>query len=308
MNYWRIRMRFRPTHEDLTQEAWERGVVGIWYGAWTARDLKETEGLSAEEAAMRLSKLPTQRKLGRTIPPRFVNIARQFRSIGKEDWVFVYFNQSIHLGRASFGIRPTPISEFTREGEFFKAKTVRQCKSFVLSELPEAYRLLACAGRGTVHQIRKANRFIVLLAECTDCKAVWKKTTALDLEEWMAALGPKGWESLSLAYLIQEVGFLPTGLGLGGTLPDFDIVGRARNGRLVLGQCKKDAYSVTESVRAAYANSKNADRYLFAYGGAKNAPPNVRVITKEDFRDWFEHSPKGKLYQQLLTGGLRIAH
>jgi hypothetical protein len=305
MNYWRIRMTYSPTHEDVTQEAWEHGVVGIWYGAWTPKNLKDVEELSADEAARRLSTLPAQRTLGWRIRSQFVNIARHFRNIGEEDWVFVYFNQSIHLGKTSFGIQPKPIALFNRNGELFKAKNVRQCKSFSLSELPEAYRLLASAGRSTVHQIRQANRFIGILAECKDCQSVWKRTEALDWEEWMPALGPKGWESLCLAFLIQEVGFLPTGLGLGGTLPDFDIVGRGRDGRLVLGQCKKGehVYSVSEGIRAAYENSKNADLYLFAYGGAMNAPANVRVITKQDFRDWFAHSSKGKHYRRLLTGG-----
>lgn len=304
VSYWRIRMRFRPTGEDLTQEAWERGVVGIWYGAWCAKDLRSVEGLGAEEAAKRLSRLPSQKKLGKSIPSRFVNIARRFRDVGEEDWVFVYFNQAMHLGRASAGLRQKPMLELNRNGELFKVKSVHDCKSFPLCDLPEAYRLLACAGRGTVHQIRQANMFANLLAECRDSKSVWRKTAALGWEQWMPALGPKGWESLCLAYLIQEVGFVPTGLGIGGTLPDFDIVGRSREGRLVLAQCKKGdtVYSVKGEVRAAYAGAKNADLYLFAYGGAKDVPPNVNVVTGQSFKDWLVQSPKGKLYRRLLLG------
>ena len=62
---------------------------------------------------------------------------------------------------------------------------------------------------------------------------------SLRWEEWITALGPKGWETLCLGYLILEHGFLPTGMSVGGTLADVDIVGRLRLGELGMRNAKE---------------------------------------------------------------------
>lgn len=297
-------MVYSPTGEDCTEEAWKDGFVGIWYGAWSPRDLDNVSSLANAAAAAKLSALPAQKRLRWELKPSQVGIARKFSRIGSDDWVFVYFNHAIHLGRSRSNLLPRPLDKFQRSGELFKAKPVAECKSFPLSQLPEGFRLLACAGRGTLHQVPQSECFIQVLSNSDDCKSVLRKMRQLDLDEWLYALGPNGWESICLGYLILEQNYVPTGLAVGGTLPDFDIVGRGQNGKRIYAQCKKGntPYCLSSSERSAFDNSKNAMLYLFAYGGAANVPSHVRVITGNEFQGWLIHSPKGRRYKQLLFG------
>jgi hypothetical protein len=43
--YWRVRMKVAGWH-DRSEAAWERGEVGIWYGAWTASDWREARRIN----------------------------------------------------------------------------------------------------------------------------------------------------------------------------------------------------------------------------------------------------------------------
>jgi hypothetical protein len=38
--YWRIRLKNQDG--DFTGAAWERSEIGIWYGAWSAEDFRNT--------------------------------------------------------------------------------------------------------------------------------------------------------------------------------------------------------------------------------------------------------------------------
>lgn len=304
MNYWRIRMNYSPTGEDVSKPAWEKGLIGIWYGAWTARDLETVNDLPPTQAAEVLASLPSQKRLNWKVTPGYIRTARRFRDISNDDWVFTYYEQALHLGQTASPILPEPAKEFERNGEVFKVRRVRYCKSFTLSELPESFRLLTCSGRSNIHQVPSTQLFVATLAASKNSGEVVEKFSRLDWREWLDALGPKGWEALCLGYLIQEVGYLPTGLGVGLTLPDFDIVGRDRDGRVVLAQCKKSPgmYRVSAEERATYRKTPNARVFLFAYAGAQGAPPCANVITAEDLQEWFTHSQRGIQYRQLLTG------
>ena len=58
---WRIRMR-AGDYGDYTEQAWERGEVGVWYGAWNADDFRQP--LDQAQPHELLSALPEQQKLG----------------------------------------------------------------------------------------------------------------------------------------------------------------------------------------------------------------------------------------------------
>jgi hypothetical protein len=297
-------MNFSPTGEDVSREAWQQNYVGIWYGAWTHANFVETSagGVSDAEVAARLSGLEAQKTLRWNVRACHVQTARRFYAIEDHDWVFTYFDQAIHLARIGEAL-PEPIAAFGRDGELFKARCILDRKSFRLQDLPEAFRLLPCAGRGNVHRIHGGLSLVEILAQSNDAQDVLDRFSNLDWTDLLPALGPKGWETLCAGYLILEAGFVPTGLGVGGTLPDFDIVGRNRDGKLVLAQCKKTPgiYNVDDATRKAFCGaSDQADRILFAYDGAAGVPGGVRLFTKDDFGAWFEHCPKGQQYRRML--------
>jgi hypothetical protein len=294
-------MVYSPLREDLTKRAWEQGIVGIWFGAWKLQDLNAVQGHNPKDAAEILSNLPAQRALKEPIKQVYVHTSRRFQNIDKHDWVFVYYDNAIHLGQLTSPISAQPVKEFERNGELFKARRISHCKLFRLDDLPDSFRLLACAGRSTVHQVHGAELLIQMLAESESAEEVTQKFRRLDWGDWLNALGPKGWESLCLAYLILEKGYLPTGLGVGNTLPDFDIVGRGLDGR-ILAQCKKSpgVHSLSEKERAAYDNNRHANLFLFAYGGAQNVPPNLQVLNREDLKKWFDTSKNGIEYRKRL--------
>jgi hypothetical protein len=302
MAYWRIRMTFGPTKENLTKDVWEKGIIGIWYGAWNPSDLLKCSDQSPTNIARSLSLLPAQRKLGKKVKKEHVHSIQRFEGITPEDWVFVYYDQSLHIARVDSAILANDVKEFAREGELFKARKIREAKTFRLDQLPESFRLLSCAGRGTIHELGATRSLVQMLAENNSAKSVNKAYRRLSWGDWLDALGPKGWETICLAYLIQEKQFVPTGLGVGGTLADFDIVGRDKSGKRVLAQCKKtpNEHVVEDREQVAYIESKNADVYLFAYKGARNIPGNVILITKRDIDDWFL-TPSGQQYSRQLT-------
>lgn len=306
VSYWRIRMTYSPTGEDVSKAAWELGLVGIWYGAWNASDLDAVASLSAKDAAEQLSQLPSQKKLGWRLNAGFVQTARRFASITRDDWVFTYFDQAVHLGRLVSGILAKADKQFARQGELFKVRKVSHQKSFKLGELPESFRLLACSGRSNIHQVPSTELFVSILAASNTAQEVSMRFGRLDWKQWLDALGPKGWETLCLAYLILEVGYIPTGLGVGSTLPDFDIVGRDQHGKVILAQCKKspNRYHLNERERTAYIKSPNTVMFLFAYGGADAVPTWVKILSANDVAAWFAESPNGKLYRRLLAGAV----
>jgi hypothetical protein len=42
--------------------------------------------------------------------------------------------------------------------------------------------------------------------------------------------------------------------------------------------------------------------FLFAYGGCKDCPTGMTLITGEDIQKWFEESPAGIRYRRLIDG------
>ena len=295
-------MTYSPTGENLTADAWQKGVIGIWYGAWTPADLAATTHRSPTDAAKSLSRLPNQKKLDWGLSSKHVDVIRRFSEIKANDWVFTYFDQSLHLGQ----VVSKAISEVTslwRAGEPFKARKIKNCKSFSLDSLPESFRLLSSAGRGTLHQVGATRVLVEMLAKAKSSAEVTLAYRQLDWREWLEALGPKGWETLCLGYLIEQEDFLPTGVGIGGTLADFDIVGRARSGTRILAQCKKSptTHLVSPEERETYIQTKHSKVYLFAYNGASGSPDHVSVVTGDDIQRWFKKESVGRRYLKLLT-------
>jgi hypothetical protein len=61
--YWRIRLKNQDG--DFTGAAWERSEIGIWYGAWSAEDFRNTndQHRSNQQIADILNELPAQQTL-----------------------------------------------------------------------------------------------------------------------------------------------------------------------------------------------------------------------------------------------------
>jgi hypothetical protein len=109
---------------------------------------------------------------------------------------------------------------------------------------------------------------------------------------------------VSLSYLVVKEGFLPTGLHVGGTLKDFDIVGHNEKGELVLAQGKKDEdpQPIDPRFKEAVVKYKGSSKvYYFAYGGCKEDVPKwVEVVCKERMEDWLNQDEKGNVYKHFL--------
>ncbi len=301
MKFWRI--RFNCNGEELSSEAWHRDVIGIWYGAWNADDFEKAVG--EPDPARRLSSLTAQIALGWGVSDAYVSTARRFWGIDEEDRVFTYFDGMIHLARVCSGVLRKPDPDLSRDGNLFKVRKITAKKSFALSRLPDSFRLLSSAGQSNVHEVPGTRRLIELLAESATEEDVSRGFQALPWGEWLDALGPKGWESLCLGYLILEESFLPTGLGVGYTLPTFDIVGRSQRGYPVLAQCKKNPTPMDappEFLRACVEAKSDAHIYFFAYGGTQSVANRFSIVIGDQLKQWFESAPHGRTYYRVLRG------
>lgn len=295
--FWRIRMKYGAFREKAI---WEKNRIGIWYGAWDAVDFAKADRSTNPGAY--LSKVPAQRLLRWPVSPKYVQTVVRFRDIRKGDWVFTYFDDAIHLARTCSTVAKRPDTEFS-DRQLFKYRRISHKKKFSLDKLPHCFRLLSSAGQGNVHEVHGTRVMIELLANSKDEREVYKAFRQLSWEEWLGALGPHGWESLCLGYLILEADYVPTGLDIGRTLPVFDIIGRNRNGRQIFAQCKKDPHPISvekEFIKACKNLISKASVYLFAYGGCNNTPRGVRLITSKDLRGWFKNTENGKQYRKLL--------
>ena len=303
MRFWRI--RFRCNDHEVTEQVWSKDLIGIWYGAWTAREFETAISRNHGSDPIRyLSNLPFQKALGwGRLPKPFFDTAMRFWSIKEDDWVFTYYEDAIHLARVCSGVSSSQKSEFNFDREVFKTRQLTSKKSFQLSRLPDSFRRLTMSGRSNVHGVPSFSVLIEILAQSTNEEDASNAFSELSWESWMDALGPEGWEALSLGYLIWEESFVPAGLKIGGTLPVFDIVGRSRSGCRIFAQCKKNpvAISLDESFLETCAEIQDdAKLHLFAYAGCSNAPPNLNVITGTDLKCWFDTSRNGKHYRELL--------
>jgi hypothetical protein len=294
---WRIRLKCGGRH-DVTRVAWEENVVGIWYGAATAEQVVRALELDNSEAVEFLSSLPKQKGLWEQTK-RNLDTIRRFFELSGRDWVFTYFDDSLHFARVVPPITSDETHKWNFDGEIFKFCSITAKKSFALSQLPDGFRVLTMAGRGNVHRIGSADKLVRILAQSATVREALQDIRAMHWNEWLDILGPASWESISLGYLSMETGFVPTGLDVGGTLPTFDIIGRDKDGKRILAQCKKNPSAVPmdeEFLRLATDSNSDAQYFYFSYGGTTNTSDSVRLVTRGDIENWFESNPNGRKY------------
>ena len=310
--HWRIRMRV-GIRGDLSQEAWERAEVGVWYGGWSAEDWRQAQSLPERERVGLLTGVPHHVRLG--WGPRLnVDAVYRFDAIDPADWIVVYLAKRAELGLAQlepglFSDPAHPLNDEPAETggqEQFKYRRLRNQKVFKVPDLPDAYHLMASQGRSNIYQLHGMRRHVELLVSCADVGAVRVEMAAMPLPELVRFLGAIAWESLCTGYLSLEHGFIHTGLSTGGTLPTFDIVGRRlSDGMHVFAQCKKDPnpVEVQESFKVALgAHTGPCLAFYFAYGNCLgDIPPGVEVFDEVRMLAWLA-TERGERYRQLLLG------
>jgi hypothetical protein len=306
--------------KSLEADAWTENRVGIWYGAWTADDLKIAITKSDVEGARWLSDTPHHHEtLGWPVELRYFQTARRFSDISDNDWVYVYFDNALHFARVDGHIQSDQYDALNRDKEVLKFLHLREetRKSFSLSRLSDlldSFRLLPQAGRGNVHEVKGTNRRLVaLLAASMNEEEVAAKVIRIMrsdtwLTDWLALIGPSAWESVCEGYLILKQNFVPTGLRVGGTLKTFDIVGRDfQTGAQILAQCKKDDKPMpidSSFVEACTACEPPPNAYYFAYGGCVSGSDAITRVDGTKMEKWFKEEQDGKRYASLLRGDL----
>jgi hypothetical protein len=302
----RIRMSFGNGGEDFTERAWKANRVGIWYGSWLPDDLYAAYGddrpVFVSQVAKTLNDAMAARGTSCSITESGVSTSRRFDDLPTDAWVFVYFGRKLHFAQiAEDTLRYDPDHLAVNE-ELFKFKMVHNQKSFALAELPEPFMLLAPAGRSNVHHIVSCKGLVNMLRDSANAEEVRRKFSEMDWDEWLAALGPKGWESLCTGFLILAHGYLPSGLAIGGTLADFDIVGSLSNGKALFAQCKNDRglRTITEDDIKTFRGLDAAQCFYFAYGGVNREIPGVVHIDGAYIENWLDNDPKGGVYKRRL--------
>lgn len=301
--YWRIRMKY-GAYEELTREAWEQDEVGIWYGAWGAQDWPAA--VESKAPLDHLSRINRACGLEWDMPSNFFSLVKRFVSIDVNDWVVVYFDNTLALAHVCSGLRSAKTHALNREGETFKYRKIEGKKSFSLDRLPDAFRLLRAAGRGNVFQPRGCGELVKLLGTASNEREVGGLLESKKLDEFLDLLGPSSWESVCHAYLSIEHSFVPTGLRYGGTLPDFDIVGRrSTDGARIMAQCKKNPNPrpIEESFLSAVRKPREEHVvFYFAYSGCLGEiPPHIKVIDRTKIASWSK-TRSGARYFKWLRG------
>ena len=301
VRYWRIRMKNRD--ENLAKSAWMRNEVGIWYGRFSADDWYKSQLKNPNKQFRYLAKLRQPKGRGKFRRTDF-NTAKRFTSIKEDDWVVVFFDDSLHLARVRGGLKSSPKHSMNINGEIFKYRKIVDKKSFQLSRLPDPYRLISAMGRANVHEFSQTRTLIKFLAENKNEKSAIRAISSRPIMEWLDLLGPAQWESFCLGYLIITEGFVPTGLGTGRTLPTLDIVGRNKRGVRVMAQCKKDSNPLripADFINACEDMKKKALVYFFAYGGvignSKN-PKWIKVVSRGKMQRWVK-TTAGRKYAAM---------
>ena len=304
----RIRMTFGNGGEDYTGRAWEMDRVGIWYGSWLPDDLYGAYGdpnvrpVIASSMALNLNEIMEARGSSCAISESGANTARRFDDLLSGSWVFVYFDRTLHFAQiANDGLFCEP-EMFQVGEELFKYKRIHNKKSFRLSELPDPFMLLAPAGRSNVYRVGSCEGLVELLQSSRDSTEVRQKFSEMEWDQWLKALGPRGWESLCTGYLILAHGYLPSGLAVGGTLADFDIVGSLESGKAVFAQCKNDRGKrrISAADAEVFHQLEAAECFYFAYGGVDRTIPNVNHLSGRDITAWLDNDPKGQSYKRRL--------
>jgi hypothetical protein len=302
----RIRMNFGNGGEDYTQRAWERDRVGIWYGSWEPQNLYDAYGeerpIDAVSVARSLNQAMTARGTACRIGESGVHTAKRFDDLLADAWIFVYFNRTLHFGQIADETLLCDPNVFAVGEELFKYKTVVGKKSFALAELPEPFMLLAPAGRSNVYHVTSCEGLVRMLRDAESSDEVRTIFGQMPWDQWLAALGPKGWESLCTGYLISAHGYLPSGLAIGGTLADFDIVGSLSDGKGVFAQCKNDRRQrkINAEDEEAFSGLNAAHCFYFAYGGVNREIPGVVHMDGKQMFDWLENDPQGMAYKRRL--------
>jgi hypothetical protein len=302
----RIRMTFGNGGEDFTERAWRLNRVGIWYGSWLPDDLYNAYGderpVVAVQVAQNLNEIMAARGTACSISESGVSTSRRFDDLPVGEWVFVYFGRKLHFAQIADGTLHCAPDIFSVNEELFKYKTVHNQKSFALAELPEPFMLLAPAGRSNVHHVVSCEGLVKMLRDSADSGEVRRRFSEMGWDEWLAALGPKGWESLCTGFLIVAHGYLPSGLAIGGTLADFDIVGSLGSGEAVFAQCKNDRgqRKISEADFETFRGLEAAQCFYFAYGGVDREIPGVVHINGHQIVKWLEEDPLGRSYKQRL--------
>jgi hypothetical protein len=305
-------MKFGHKGEDFSQRIWEANRVGIWFGAWDIQDLYDAydayPGISRDrvtntQIASYLNKTLVSRGRQANVSSADAALGKRFDELLPGVWMFAYYDRTLHIGQlAEEGTHDGP-EHFSVYGDHFKSKLIENQKSFLLSELPEAFLVLPSAGQGTLHKLHGSAPLARLLVNAANPSEVVAAIQEMSLREWIDVLGPKGWESICCGYLMQMHGFLPTGLLTGGTLADYDVVGKDLTGRRIYAQCKKSPqpYCVTEADRSAFAQLQDAHKFFFAFNGISGEPiQDVEHVSGEEIFHWLEHDIVGKQYAQIL--------
>ncbi len=269
---YRFRMNFGTGGEDFAADIWNAGFVGIWHGSWVPEDLyrasdscRTNSYVRPKALACALNEIMSSKGSSSKISQEGAGAALKFDELEIGAWVFTCFDRSINMAQIA-AADPLVLSQFNHKGETFKAKPIKNTRTFRLDELPPSFLLLPSAGRGSVHKVPSCSALLKLLVDHESETEVAAAFDSLSWDAWITALGPKGWETLCLGYLIQEHGFLPTGLSIGGTLADFDIVGRLRSGESVYAQYKGDIrqHAMTPEEERAFASVGNTKKLFFA--------------------------------------------
>ncbi len=309
---YRIRAK-NADQEDHSKCAWEMDQVGVWYGVWRPKDLVEAINIYEKEGGSKatdhLTNIKQQKELGWPIKSSYFHTCKRFSEIEEnKDWVMVYFDDTLHLGKVSGDIKIDEKHELNCGEELFHFREVIEKKSFRLVDLPDSFRLLASAGRSNVHQHNDIYTCLLkFLAKNPNSEAVKDYFANLETAQWLDFLGPTDWESLCLGYLIIKYDYVPTGLLPGRSLSIYDLVGKTLDGKRILGQCKKtpDPYEVEENFLSARKNYRDRDEILwfwFSYGGSKEYPDHkIEIVDKDVIKKWL-HTEKGKKYLKVFKG------
>jgi hypothetical protein len=315
MACYRIRMKFGTDGQDFAKSVWEAGLIGIWFGSWDIYDLyaayagyrpKKNHEVTNAEIETYINALLRDRGLPQNMVAASVPTIKTFDELEENTWVFTYFDGRLHFGQIA-DVSPENEPRFDWRQEHFKAKPIKNCKSFLVSKLPDAFRLIASAGQQTLHKLKSHKKLVSILISARNEDDVLAQIRDLTLPEWIDALGDKGWESVCTAYLILEHGFLPTGLLIGGTLADFDIVGHDLHGTPLYAQCKKcpHRYIFSPEEKAVFNRlPATAKKFFFPYAGPEEWPTmDVSVISYKQMGDWFESTENGRRYRDIVRMG-----
>ena len=286
--YWRIRIQGR--NQNFGRQAWDQNEIGIWYGAWSAEDWQVAE--TQADPLGHLNRLPRQLAVGWGVTKSGIDTARRFTKIRGHEWVVLFFEDALHLACVTSEMFSREDHPLNGDGEIFKYRHIADKKTFLLSHLPDSYRLIPSAGRGNVHEFSGTNwELVKILAASRDEEGAVHAMRAMAPMEWLDLLGPAGWESFCVGYLILSENFVPTGLLTGRTLRALDIVGRNAEGRRILAQCKKSSEPMAADADFLEAVADLTDQaliYFFSYGGCLERPPWLRVVDREAMQRWID--------------------